>query len=120
MAGEAMLSLNKPALSDWLEDLRTPEENAATANFMLAELRCWVESPDTRLYYPLLLRQGRRDCPPHREACAKETMTAGHARQFSDRAPWDRDPIPLSRLTSATPRQEFLEPPLERGSAPTR
>ena len=35
--------------SDWLEDLRTPEENAATANFILAELRRWVETPDTRL-----------------------------------------------------------------------
>src|ERR1017187_2878266 len=35
--------------SHWLEDLRTPEENAATANFILAELRRWVETPDTRL-----------------------------------------------------------------------
>jgi CRISPR-associated protein (TIGR02584 family) len=35
--------------SDWLEDLRTPEENAATSNFILAELRRWVETPDTRL-----------------------------------------------------------------------
>ena len=35
--------------SDWLEDLRTPEENAATANFILAELRRLVETPDTRL-----------------------------------------------------------------------
>ena len=35
--------------SDWLEDLRTPEENAATANFILAELRRWSETPDTRL-----------------------------------------------------------------------
>ncbi len=35
--------------SDWLEDLRTPEENAATANFILAELRRWAETPETRL-----------------------------------------------------------------------
>ena len=44
----------------------------------------------------------------------------GHAIQLFDRALWDRDPILLSRLTSATPRQEFMQPPLERGSAPTR
>ena len=39
--------------SDWLEDLRTPEENAATADFILAEVRRWVETPDTRLVVSL-------------------------------------------------------------------
>jgi len=43
-----------------------------------------------------------------------------HAIQLFDRVLWDRDPIVLSRLTSATPRQEFMQQPLERGSAPTR
>ncbi|HZR19241.1 MAG TPA: CRISPR-associated ring nuclease Csm6 [Verrucomicrobiae bacterium] len=36
-------------LSSYLDDLRTPEENAATANFLLSELRRWTELPDTRL-----------------------------------------------------------------------
>jgi CRISPR-associated protein (TIGR02584 family) len=35
--------------ADWLEDLRTPEENQATANFLLGELRRWTEDADTRL-----------------------------------------------------------------------
>jgi CRISPR-associated protein (TIGR02584 family) len=35
--------------ADWLEDLRTPGDNAATANFLLAEVRRWTELPDTRL-----------------------------------------------------------------------
>ena len=35
--------------ADWLEDLRTPPQNAATADFLLAELRRWTENPDTRL-----------------------------------------------------------------------
>ena len=35
--------------TDWLEDLRTPAENNATANFLLHELRRWTEAPDTRL-----------------------------------------------------------------------
>ncbi|MGO8676468.1 MAG: CRISPR-associated ring nuclease Csm6 [Limisphaerales bacterium] len=35
--------------TDWLEDLRTPAENNATANFVLNELRRWTETPDTRL-----------------------------------------------------------------------
>jgi CRISPR-associated protein (TIGR02584 family) len=34
---------------DWLEDLRSPAENAATADFLLAEMRRWTECPDTRL-----------------------------------------------------------------------
>jgi CRISPR-associated protein (TIGR02584 family) len=34
---------------DCLEDLRTPKENEATANFLMAELRRWTETPDTRL-----------------------------------------------------------------------
>ncbi|HRT58710.1 MAG TPA: CRISPR-associated ring nuclease Csm6 [Candidatus Paceibacterota bacterium] len=35
--------------ADWLEDLRTPAQNEATANFLLDELRRWTETPDTRL-----------------------------------------------------------------------
>ena len=35
--------------TDWLEDLRTPAENNATANFLLNELRRFTETPDTRL-----------------------------------------------------------------------
>jgi CRISPR-associated protein (TIGR02584 family) len=35
--------------ADWLEDLRTPAENNATANFLLSELRRWTEAPETRL-----------------------------------------------------------------------
>jgi CRISPR-associated protein (TIGR02584 family) len=35
--------------TDWLEDLRTPAENNATANFLLSELRRWTEIPGSRL-----------------------------------------------------------------------
>jgi CRISPR-associated protein (TIGR02584 family) len=35
--------------TDWLEDLRTPAENNATANFLLGELRRWTEIPGSRL-----------------------------------------------------------------------
>jgi hypothetical protein len=42
-----------------------------------------------------------------------------HAIQLFDRVLWDRDPILLSRLTFATPRQDVMQEPLERGSAPT-
>jgi hypothetical protein len=35
--------------ADWLEDLRTPAENSAAANFLLGELRRWTEAPETRL-----------------------------------------------------------------------
>ena len=34
---------------DWLEDIRTPGENRAAANFLLEEVRRFAESPDTRL-----------------------------------------------------------------------
>lgn len=35
--------------TDWLEDLRTPADNMAAANFLLTELRRWTETPGTRL-----------------------------------------------------------------------
>lgn len=35
--------------ADWLEDLRTPADNNAAANFLLSELRRYTETPDTRL-----------------------------------------------------------------------
>lgn len=54
--------------SDWLEDLRTPEENAATANFILAELRRWTETPDTRLV--VSIAGGRKTMGALLYACA--------------------------------------------------
>lgn len=35
--------------TDWLEDLRTPAENNAAADFLLSELRRWTEIPGSRL-----------------------------------------------------------------------
>ena len=54
--------------SDWLEDLRTPDENAATANFILAELRRWTETPDTRLV--VSIAGGRKTMGALLYACA--------------------------------------------------
>ena len=54
--------------SDWLEDLRTPDENAATANYILAELRRWTETPDTRLV--VSIAGGRKTMGALLYACA--------------------------------------------------
>jgi CRISPR-associated protein (TIGR02584 family) len=40
---------SRTGLGSYLEDLRTPGENAAAANFLLSELRRFTELPDTRL-----------------------------------------------------------------------
>ena len=48
--------------TDWLEDLRTPAENNATANFVLNELRRWTETPDTRLV--VSIAGGRKTMEP--------------------------------------------------------
>ncbi len=53
---------------DWLEDLRTPAENSATANFLLGELRRWTEAPGTRLI--LSLAGGRKTMSALLCACA--------------------------------------------------
>ncbi len=54
--------------SDWLEDLRSPAENAATANFLLSEVRRWTETPDTRLV--LSIAGGRKTMGALLYACA--------------------------------------------------
>lgn len=54
--------------SDWLEDLRSPAENAATANFLLGEVRRWTETPDTRLV--LSIAGGRKTMGALLYACA--------------------------------------------------
>jgi CRISPR-associated protein (TIGR02584 family) len=54
--------------SDWLEDLRSPAENAATANFLLSEVRRWTETPDTHLV--LSIAGGRKTMGALLYACA--------------------------------------------------
>jgi len=53
---------------DWLEDLRSPAENAATANFLLSEVRRWTETPDCRLV--LSIAGGRKTMGALLYACA--------------------------------------------------
>jgi CRISPR-associated protein (TIGR02584 family) len=70
----------RTGLSDWLEDIRTPAENRAAADFLLEQIRGQVERPGTRLVASLA--GGRKTMSALLYACmtllARETDRLTH------------------------------------------
>lgn len=87
-----------------LEDLRTADENMATADFLLAELRRWTECPDTRLI--VSIAGGRKTMGALLYACVsligRETDRITHVLA--------REPFDNPRLT---PRFYFPDQPCQ-------